>query len=260
MSYLMNRKQRVKVGDTCNDWIAVLKGVPQGSILDSNFSNVFINDIFYATGNLYNYADKFQAIVLENKDGVNDLIFDNIGSSIKPTECVNLRGVYIDDKLSLDSHISIICAQAARQLNSLHRISKFLKPKTRMLVFNCFILSNINYCPLIWRTCKVTNTHKMEKNQERGLRIICNYYVWSNSQTNCSTLWHHMIVECLVSGFISWYNADTSMGRLNGRGGVYIWDFMDKTKISCYVLNGTLLGWITMTVIHLDGYAGWKRV
>ena len=53
----MNRKQRVKVGDTRNDWIGVLKGVPLESILDSILSNVFINDIFYATGNLYNYAD-----------------------------------------------------------------------------------------------------------------------------------------------------------------------------------------------------------
>ena len=57
MSYLMNRKQRVKLGDTRSDWIDVLKGVPRGSILGPILFNVFINDIFYTTGNLYNYAD-----------------------------------------------------------------------------------------------------------------------------------------------------------------------------------------------------------
>ena len=121
ISYLMNRKQRVKLGDTRSDWIDVLKGVPQGSILCPILFNVFINDIFYTTGNLYNYADdnticsygdavseiksalenatltamkwfkdnymkvnpdKFRAIVLGNKDDVNDLSFDINGSSI----------------------------------------------------------------------------------------------------------------------------------------------------------------------------------
>ena len=56
---------------------------------------------------------------------------------------------------------------------------EILKPQTRKLVFNSFILSNFNYCPLVWLTCNVTNTRKMEKIQERGLRIIYNDYVSS---------------------------------------------------------------------------------
>ena len=46
----------------------------------------------------------------------------------------------------------------------------------RILVFYPwpFILSNFNYCPVIWHFCSETNTKKMEKNQERALKFIHN--------------------------------------------------------------------------------------
>ena len=36
--------------------------------------------------------------------------------------------------------------------------------------------SNFNYCPLIWHFCSQSSTTKLEKNQERALRLIYNDY------------------------------------------------------------------------------------
>ena len=43
-----------------------------------------------------------------------------------------------------------------------------------MTIYNLFIVSNFNYCPLAWHFCSMSSSNKMEKVQERALRFINN--------------------------------------------------------------------------------------
>lgn len=72
-----------------------------------------------------------------------------------------------------------ICKKAARQLNALARISNYLDISARRAIYNCFVASNFNYCPLVWHFCGLTNSNKIEKIQERCLRIIYKDYTSS---------------------------------------------------------------------------------
>ena len=67
----------------------------------------------------------------------------------------------------------------SKQLAVLKRIGRFLTKQGMMTIYNSFIVSNCNYCPLAWHFCSTSSTNKLEKIQERALRFINNYFMSS---------------------------------------------------------------------------------
>ena len=95
---------------------------------------------------------------------------------IKSTSSVNLLGIEIDNKLSFDNHVASLCKKAANQLNALCRIHNHMGKKEKEVIINSFIYSNFNYCPLVWHFCSKRALNKIEKIQERCLRLVLNDY------------------------------------------------------------------------------------
>ncbi len=61
------------------------------------------------------------------------------------------------------------------------------------VIHNTFILSNFNYCPIVWHFCDKTSICKMEKTQERALPFLFNEKKMSYScllETGCQTIVH----------------------------------------------------------------------
>ena len=58
-SYVLERKQRIKLRGCVSDWTTITKGVHQGSVLGPMLFNLFLNDIYFtiSTAEVYNYAD-----------------------------------------------------------------------------------------------------------------------------------------------------------------------------------------------------------
>ena len=94
---------------------------------------------------------------------------------------VKVLGVTIDNKLCFSQHISACCKKAARQLNALACVSKHLNINSRRAIYNSFLMSNFNYCPLVWHFCGQVNNQKFEKIQERALRILFEYCDYNSS-------------------------------------------------------------------------------
>ena len=120
--------------------------------------------------------EKFQ-FMLESPQIANPISID-LGENVTITSepHVKVLGVIIDRNLNFSEQISASCKKAARQLNALARISHFLDMDSRKIIFHSFIRSNFSYCPLVWHFCGKQNNVKIEKIQERALRVIYRDY------------------------------------------------------------------------------------
>ena len=78
----------------------------------------------------------------------------------------------IDSKQSFDAHVSSLCAKAGRKLTALTRLAKFLRTHKRIILIRGFIESKFNYCRLVWMFHSRKLNKRINKLQERSLRII----------------------------------------------------------------------------------------
>ena len=120
---------------------------------------------------------KFKGIIFQKGNNDTSGIDMNINDKvIKSSTDVTLLGISIDCQLSLRKHISKLCKQAGNQLNALKRFHTYLTPDIKAQFAKTFVLSNFNYCPIVWHFCGNGDMHKIEKLNERVIRFMYNDY------------------------------------------------------------------------------------
>ena len=210
-SYLNERWQRTKINTSFSSWTELLTGVPQGSVLGPLLFNIYLNDLFWVIQEtevcnfaddttLYscdvelnsvirnlehdslltiewfeaNYmklnADKCHLIVAGNK---HESIWAKIGTDqIWETNEQRLLGINIDRNLNFNSHINSICKQANSKLTAIARHSSLLTFEKLRVLLKSFVESQFAYCPLVWMFYDRGINSKINRVQERSLRIL----------------------------------------------------------------------------------------
>jgi len=121
--------------------------------------------------------EKFQAIILNrNKSDENTYTLKFDDKEIQTSPEVVLLGIEIDNKLNFKKHIHQLVKRAGGQLNFLIRQRRFLNRDGKKVVIEGFILANFNYCPLVWHFCSSESMKKLERIQERALRLLLDDY------------------------------------------------------------------------------------
>ena len=218
-TYLNNRQQRVPIDNEFSTWSDIKDEMPQGLILGPLFFNIHICNLFYIIQKwpIVYYADdttpytggknpedviasiENSALVLfkwfennlmkANSDKSHLLLSTSTSSTaningdiIKNSESEKLLGVTIDYKLNFEEHLSKVCDKASQKLNALARISSYMNINQRKCIMRAFISSQFGYCPLVWFFCSRKINNRMNRIQERALRIVYKDYVSTFAQ------------------------------------------------------------------------------
>ena len=81
---------------------------------------------------------------------------------------VKLLGIQIDSQVNFNMHINNICKSTAKQLNALIRLNCFLGIDEKKVLVNSFVLSNFNYCLLVWFISSTKSSKKNRKSSEKS--------------------------------------------------------------------------------------------
>ena len=118
------------------------------------------------TGNL----KKYQVLNLGFIQNDSNICVNNVESETKDN--IKLLGVVLDSKLNFSEHIISIYKKASQRIGVLMRLRNLIPLKSKLILFKSAILPYLTYCHLVWHFCTASDTRKLERLQERGLRAV----------------------------------------------------------------------------------------
>ena len=207
--YLLNQKQRTKVGSFYSTWENIISGVAQGTILGPLLFKIFLCDLFLEHKDccFTNYADATTPYVVANNtaEEIENLIIitqklftwfpsnqmkvnhdkchlllrtqdeANIQIAITTIKCSKLKkllGIVLDNKLKFYRHVENICQKASKTLNALAKMTNYMELPKRRILTKAFFKAQFNYSPTVWRFHNRSLNNKINRLHERCLRII----------------------------------------------------------------------------------------
>ena len=139
---------------------------------------IILENWFQNNGMLLN-EDKCQFLIIESaRSSRNEIAkIQTQNKSIEETKKGKLLGITFDNNITMSEHIKNICKQASNKIYALARISNYLNEQKRKMLMKSFIVSQFNYCPIIWMYCQRKSNNLINRIHERSLRIAYNDYV-----------------------------------------------------------------------------------
>ena len=132
---------------------------------------------WYKNNSLMSNPAKTETIIFRTKRGQKYNIKINVKEDEKeveltPAECIKVLGVYLDENLGFDKHITHVQRKTTAATKNLYRIRDLLPIKYKMVLYDSLIASHFNYADIIWGGCTEKNKQKLQTTQNFAMRTI----------------------------------------------------------------------------------------
>ena len=93
------------------------------------------------------------------------------GNVITPSTSVKDLGIYFDNHLLFDTHITELIEKALGIIMFINRIKDNFNKSRRIIVVQSLVMSIINYGISIWRATNITQVERMQKIQNFAAKV-----------------------------------------------------------------------------------------
>lgn len=94
--------------------------------------------------------------------------------NIAQSKCTSYLGIELDDRVIFDKQLDKQISKINRSIGVLKRVAKYLPVETRKTLFNTIVLPHYDYCSTVWGGYCDTNVIRLQRTQNRAMRIILN--------------------------------------------------------------------------------------
>jgi hypothetical protein len=216
IDFLLDRQQRVKVGGTLSDPIAVTSGVPQGSVLGPLLFLVYINDIsthlnckvrlFADDCIVYTQIDALSDCLLLQRDILSIIDWCNSwgmclnrqkcykisfttkrsprsfpyefddGSLVNTVDTCKYLGVNMQSNMQWNLHIDKTVKKAFNALSFLRRNFRKSSQSIKSLLYFTTVRPILEYAAVVWEPYRIGQKKSLERVQRRAARFVTNTY------------------------------------------------------------------------------------
>ena len=84
--------------------------------------------------------------------------------------------MYIDCHLNFSCHVQALVSKCSKQINAIARLSRVLDTNAKICIINAFILSNFQFCAVVYHHRNIYDARRLEKLQKRVLKYVYNNF------------------------------------------------------------------------------------
>lgn len=125
-----------------------------------------------------------------------DIHMDNV--SLKRTTCSKFLGVYLDELLSWEAHISHVAGKISKSIGVIRKVRDKLPRDTCLSLYDSLIMPYLSYCHTVWGCAPKTRLQRLNLLQKRAVRTITHSQYLAHSAP--------LLVDCRLIPFFNLYD------------------------------------------------------